>query len=31
MPVVNIAGPASQPEEQDFNFLPIPAGINLPL
>ncbi|HCC1216426.1 TPA: hydrogenase-1 operon protein HyaF2, partial [Salmonella enterica subsp. enterica serovar Paratyphi C] len=31
IPVVNIAGPGSQPEEEDFNFLPIPAGINLPL
>ncbi|ECB4657767.1 hydrogenase-1 operon protein HyaF2 [Salmonella enterica subsp. enterica serovar Fulica] len=31
IPVVNIGGPGSQPEEEDFNFLPIPAGINLPL
>ncbi|SUG33361.1 hydrogenase-1 operon protein HyaF2 [Salmonella enterica subsp. arizonae] len=31
IPIVNIAGPGSQPEEEDFNFLPIPAGINLPL
>ncbi|HCM2052469.1 TPA: hydrogenase, partial [Salmonella enterica subsp. salamae serovar 56:z10:e,n,x] len=27
IPVVNIAGPGSQPEEEDFSFLPIPAGI----